>query len=109
MWVAVGGTALHYWNGYLADHDFLHVASERQVSFSIKTGGMDVKRPFDYTNNRFYRFIGRIGAGIIVCNIWCIVCSGLCAGLCSFCERTELDANGCRDILFFLALSKLIL
>lgn len=36
MWVAVGGTALHYWNGYLADHDFLHVASERQVSFQLK-------------------------------------------------------------------------
>lgn len=35
MWVAVGGTALHYWNGYLADHDFLHVASERQVSFQL--------------------------------------------------------------------------
>lgn len=31
MWVAVGGTALHYWSGYMAEHDFLHVASERQV------------------------------------------------------------------------------
>lgn len=31
MWVAVGGTALHYWNGYLQNHDFLHVASERHV------------------------------------------------------------------------------
>jgi len=35
MWVAVGGTALHYWNGYLADHDFLHVASERQVGLAL--------------------------------------------------------------------------
>lgn len=32
MWVAVGGTALHYWNGYLQNNDFLHVASERHVS-----------------------------------------------------------------------------
>lgn len=31
MWVAVGGTALHYWNGYLAEHDYIHVASERTV------------------------------------------------------------------------------
>jgi len=31
MWVAVGGTALHYWNGYMADHDFLLVVRERTV------------------------------------------------------------------------------
>lgn len=31
MWVAVGGTALHYWHGYMSDYDFLLVATERQV------------------------------------------------------------------------------
>lgn len=57
MWVAVGGTALHYWNGYLADHDFLHVATERQVKkmfFSIKL--LKWERPpfyYYYTNNLF--------------------------------------------------------
>lgn len=35
MWVAVGGTALHYWSGYMAEHDYLHVASERQVKIFI--------------------------------------------------------------------------
>lgn len=31
LWVAVGGTALHYWNGYMAGHDFLLVVRERTV------------------------------------------------------------------------------
>lgn len=35
MWIAVGGTALHYWNGFLADHDQLHMSSERQVNNAI--------------------------------------------------------------------------
>lgn len=35
MWVAVGGTALHYWKGYIADHDYLYVASERQVGIAM--------------------------------------------------------------------------
>jgi len=35
LWLAVGGTALHYWSGYLADHDFLYVASERQIGLAL--------------------------------------------------------------------------
>lgn len=35
MWTAVGGVALHYWHGYLNDYDFVHVASERVVSFQL--------------------------------------------------------------------------
>lgn len=35
MWVAVGGTALHYWNGYIPDHDFLGVTSERQMGLAL--------------------------------------------------------------------------
>lgn len=31
MWVAVGATALHYWYGYMADHDYVAVAQERVV------------------------------------------------------------------------------
>ena len=32
MWVSVGATALHYWQGYMADHDQLVVVHERTVS-----------------------------------------------------------------------------
>lgn len=32
MWVAVGGTALHYWNGYMSDHEYMLVVRERTVS-----------------------------------------------------------------------------
>lgn len=35
MWVAVGATALHYWQGYLQDSDYLYVASERQVGLAM--------------------------------------------------------------------------
>lgn len=35
MWVAVGGTALHYWKGYMADHDFLYTNTERQVGLAL--------------------------------------------------------------------------
>lgn len=35
MWVAVGGTALHYWSGYMASNDFTHVATERQVGLAM--------------------------------------------------------------------------
>lgn len=35
MWVAVGGTALHYWKGYMKDSDYLYVASERQVGLAM--------------------------------------------------------------------------
>ncbi|XP_062716742.1 protein snakeskin-like [Aedes albopictus] len=35
MWVAVGGTALHYWHGYLAEHDFQHITSERTAGLAL--------------------------------------------------------------------------
>lgn len=35
MFVAVGGTALHYWHGYQSEHKYLHVASERQVGLAL--------------------------------------------------------------------------
>lgn len=37
MWIAVGGTTLHYWNGYMQNHDYLHVSSERHVSHARST------------------------------------------------------------------------
>uniref|UniRef100_A0A182IQH7 MARVEL domain-containing protein n=2 Tax=Anopheles atroparvus TaxID=41427 RepID=A0A182IQH7_ANOAO len=35
MWVAVGGTALHYWHGYLAEHDFENITSERTAGLAL--------------------------------------------------------------------------
>ena len=32
LWMGVGGMALHYWTGYLPEHDFANVATERIVS-----------------------------------------------------------------------------
>ncbi|KAJ8922937.1 hypothetical protein NQ315_001482 [Exocentrus adspersus] len=35
MWVAVGATALHYWHGYLFEHKYSMVDSERQVGLAM--------------------------------------------------------------------------
>lgn len=35
LWLGVAGTALHYWHGYQAPHDFANLASERMVSVKI--------------------------------------------------------------------------
>jgi len=35
MWIAVGATALHYWQGYQSEHKFIHVSSERQVGLAL--------------------------------------------------------------------------
>jgi len=36
MFVAVGGTALHYWHGYQPEQKFVYDAPERQVSRIIE-------------------------------------------------------------------------
>ncbi|KAJ9596161.1 hypothetical protein L9F63_027215 [Diploptera punctata] len=35
MWIAVGGTALHYWHGYQTTNDFTYSASEREVGLAV--------------------------------------------------------------------------
>ncbi|XP_034934512.1 protein snakeskin [Chelonus insularis] len=35
MFIAVGGTALHYWHGYQSEHKYLHVATERQIGLAL--------------------------------------------------------------------------
>jgi len=35
MWLAVGGTALHYWHGYLDEHHFTTFTSEREVGLAV--------------------------------------------------------------------------
>ncbi|KAG5895926.1 hypothetical protein JTB14_016330 [Gonioctena quinquepunctata] len=35
LWIAVGATALHYWHGYLAEHKYVHVDSERSVGLAV--------------------------------------------------------------------------
>ncbi|XP_044591125.1 protein snakeskin isoform X1 [Cotesia glomerata] len=35
MFLAVGGTALHYWHGYQSEHKYIHVATERQIGLAV--------------------------------------------------------------------------
>ncbi|KAF5283603.1 hypothetical protein FQR65_LT13809 [Abscondita terminalis] len=35
LWLAVGATALHYWEGYQGEHKYTHVSSERQVGLAL--------------------------------------------------------------------------
>jgi len=35
MWLAVGGTALHYWHGYLSEQKFTTFTSEREVGLAV--------------------------------------------------------------------------
>ncbi|KAJ8980133.1 hypothetical protein NQ317_009192 [Molorchus minor] len=35
LWVAVGATALHYWQGYLQENKYQHADSERQVGLAV--------------------------------------------------------------------------
>jgi len=35
MWLAVGGTALHYWHGYMSEHKFKTFTSERDVGLAV--------------------------------------------------------------------------
>lgn len=35
LWIAVGATALHYWHGYLSEHKYTYVNSERQVKGAL--------------------------------------------------------------------------
>ncbi|XP_033324029.1 smooth septate junction protein snakeskin [Megalopta genalis] len=35
MFIAVGGTALHYWHGYLPEHKFDAIVQERQVGLAV--------------------------------------------------------------------------
>lgn len=36
LWVSVGATALHYWQGYMNDHDQVVVMQERTVSRGVE-------------------------------------------------------------------------
>ncbi|CAH1136045.1 unnamed protein product [Ceutorhynchus assimilis] len=35
LWISVGATALHYWHGYLSEHKYTYVNSERQVGLAL--------------------------------------------------------------------------
>lgn len=37
MWTSVGATALHYWQGYMPDHDHSTVNAERTVKAFIRS------------------------------------------------------------------------
>ncbi|PSN58310.1 Protein snakeskin [Blattella germanica] len=35
LWIAVGGTALHYWHGYQSEHKYTTFTSEREVGLAV--------------------------------------------------------------------------
>lgn len=43
LWLGVAGTALHYWHGYQAPHDYTAAASERMVSLIFWTWPKRIK------------------------------------------------------------------
>lgn len=57
MFVAVGGTALHYWHGYLPENKFDTIVQERQVTktheFLIEPEN-DERRNFIHEISMFY-------------------------------------------------------
>lgn len=72
MWVSVGATALHYWQGYMADHDQLVVVHERTVSenyhisntfWKIKTTNHN-----NFSKKKKTQISGRFGTWFIVCS-----------------------------------------
>lgn len=90
MWVSVGATALHYWQGYMADHDQLVVVHERTVSGKIEKlfffGKMEIKC--------FHRFVeikfsGWIGAWFAMCSGRSFVCSRHRSGIHPFCKIND--------------------
>lgn len=83
MWVAVGGTALHYWQGYMAAYDQVVVVREQVVIMHYPISG--IRNGFSskclYI---FCVFAGRSGAWSIVCSVGCPVSHRHCAGIHSF-------------------------
>jgi len=35
LWIAVAGTALHYWSGYQNEHRFQNVSTERDIGLAL--------------------------------------------------------------------------
>lgn len=65
MWVSVGATALHYWQGYMADHDHQSVVRERTVSINCQVQNVPCRT--DKMLIEMNLLLGWFGAGIIVC------------------------------------------
>lgn len=71
MWVSVGATALHYWQGYMADHDQLVVVRERVVSIDPYI------EPFFFAskiNQKHLQILGWFGAWFTVRTIRSTLC-----------------------------------
>ncbi|XP_014216718.1 protein snakeskin [Copidosoma floridanum] len=35
MFIVIGGIALHYWHGYMSEHKYIHIATEKQVGIAL--------------------------------------------------------------------------
>lgn len=42
MFLAVGGTALHYWHGYQPEHKLMYDTTERQVNVKYQLPFMEI-------------------------------------------------------------------
>lgn len=69
MWVSVGATALHYWQGFMADHDQLGVNYERTVNESVLCAFFNIR-----THDILINTIGWFGARFLVRTRGSIVC-----------------------------------
>lgn len=84
LWVSVGATALHYWSGYMTDHDQLVVVHERTVSKSV----IHFITQYDsfYITRLVIFFSGRFGAWITMHSTRSSICGRQCTGIHSFCK-----------------------
>lgn len=54
LWIAVAGTALHYWAGYQNEHKYQVVASEREIGLAL--GSMCVLQGAAHLIDAFFAF-----------------------------------------------------
>lgn len=78
MWVSVGATALHYWQGFMADHDQLGVNYERTVNerafFFYSAQNCFIQSKHMHNVHLILIRIGRVGARFLMRTRRGIVC-----------------------------------
>lgn len=92
MWVSVGATALHYWQGYMADHDQLVVVHERTVSRRMhRFSTISEKKNIENIIKCYIstKFTGWFSAWIAVCFVWSFVRGRHRSGIHPFCKVND--------------------
>lgn len=65
LWLGVAGTALHYWHGYQAPHDFANLASERMVIYTFTHKRVVYRKSKLNNNANITFFLGWIDHGLL--------------------------------------------